>query len=129
VIANAERIVSDFLRERLSVRVVGQPPGNTTTSWVRVTQLSAVADGDDPTGHLVDHYLQLDCYAGREGGQPEAMTLGMQVRDALWEITEADPDDAVVTAGRADGPFHNPDDSFEPARERGIVTAHAWMHT
>lgn len=126
-IPDGERIVSDYLRSTLGARVVGQPPSNTATPWLKVVQLDARQAPYDPVDHLVEFYFQVDCYAGKDGGQPEAKALGDDVRDALVGLRGVQ-NGAVVTAARIAGHARIPDATFEPARERMIVSARVWIH-
>lgn len=126
-----EKIVSDFLRshdtiEALGARVVGKTPESTDTPWVRVTQLGGL--DEDVAGHFVSYLIQLDCYAGADGGQPEANLLQRTVRAALTEIAGVHGD-AVVSGARVVNAARVPDDDFEEARERFILTVETWAHS
>lgn len=128
---DAEKIISGYLRthadmQALEARVVGKTPQSTELPWVRVTQL------DDRSSHRSDHlhefYLQFDCYAGADGGQPEASQLGRTVRELILAAHEASLD-AVVTGSEIRSHARIPDpDLDEPARERFVITALVWMH-
>lgn len=135
MIPDGEKIVSDYLRddERVSEivdrRIVGKTPEDTDAPWVRLTQIDAPSTGSPH--HLIEFYFQLDCYAGKEGGQPEAKALGAAVFDALAALDGANhqADDAVVTACRPNLGLRRPDDDVgTPARERVISTAFVTMH-
>jgi hypothetical protein len=131
---NAEAIVGSYLREHadlkaLKARVLGQTPSTTDKPWVRITQQDLRnVTGTRKAEHLVAYWLQLDCYAGAKGGQPEAQALNAAVRAALVAITDASLAGAVAT----DVEFlSNPriaDDDFEPARERFVLDAEIYMH-
>lgn len=126
-----EKIVSDHLRshadvQTLGARVVGKTPENTDTPWVRVTQLGG-RDEDVP-GHFVSYLVQLDCYAGKSGGQPEANLLQRTVRAALTEIGGVHGD-AVVSGAMVVNAARIPDEDFEEARERFALTANVWAHS
>lgn len=124
-----ERIVSDHLRtdDDVQARVVGSPPSDHSTSWVQVVQLNASQAPNDPADHLIPFYLQFSCYAGAEGGQPEANRLGWAVRKSLLRLNGSQ-NDATVTAVRINGDSRIPDTTFEQARERRILTATVWAH-
>lgn len=131
-VVDMEKIASDYLRTRpaveaLSARVVGKTPSSTVDPWVRVTRLEATNDPSSKVEHLIAYLLQLDCYAGEEGGQPEANSLGRSVRAALVEMPGI-VGGAVVTSARIAGDIRLPDGDFEPARERVVLTARIHAH-
>lgn len=130
---DGEKLVSDFLRDHpdlaeLGARVVSKTPPDRATPWVRVTQLDAGQATRDPSDHLVEFFLQLDCYAGADGGKPQASLLTRTARAALQTIAQASHADAVVTGCRISGAARVPDTDFEPARERFVLTATVWAH-
>lgn len=127
---DAEKLLSRHLREHpaiidLDARVVGKTPSSTSTPWIKVVQI----DGPqaDPADHLTGYTLQLDCYAGSEGGQPEASQLARTVRGAVFEAPGSHTE-GVVTATRIAGAIRLPDTDFEPARERFVLTVEVWAH-
>jgi hypothetical protein len=133
LIVDGEKLVSNYLRHRtdvtaLQTRIVGKTPNDTDRSWVRVTQLDAAQGQQDIADHLVEFYFQLDCFAGREGGQPEASLLARTIRAALTEIP-AEHSEGIATGARINGSARIPDTDFEPARERFTITATVWAHT
>ncbi len=133
MIANGLKITADYLREHADVmaittRVVTKPPEERSTPWVMVQLLSAPQPPNSRTDHLVEFYFQIDCYAGARGGIPEAVSLGQTVRQALFDMPDVDHEDAVTTATRIRGYRYLPDPSFEPARDRAIITASVWIH-
>jgi hypothetical protein len=91
---------------------------------------------DDPSTHggIVDHsiaaYVQIDCFAGKDGSQGTAKTLSLAVRTALHATNET-PVSAgggyIVGANVSFG--HAPDATQEPAMEcyRGAGTV--WMRS
>lgn len=134
LIPDIEKLVSDHLRSELSIRVVGEPPSERTDPWVMVTMLTALQN--DQADHHCEFYLQFDVYAGAEGGQPEANLLGRQVRSALQSLSgrvdytvQGEPQAAVVSQPVIDGDTRIPDDDFEPARERRILSVTTWAHS
>jgi hypothetical protein len=132
LIPYAEKLVSDHLRsypgvEDLEARVRGTTPDTLDEPWVRVTMLDA--SQTDVPDHLVGFYFQFDCYAGKEGGQPEASLLARTVREALTNL-EGTFTDGTVSGVRINGQARIPDpDADEPARERVILTATVYAHS
>ena len=131
LIPDAEKLVSDYLRDVPEVeaivgrRIVGKTPEAVAEPWVRLTQLSAPSDPTSRVDHLVAFLLQLDCYAGKDGGQPEANLLGSTVRAALMSgdlLTDG------ISRARIVGDARIPDVTYEPARERRILTVKVWIH-
>jgi hypothetical protein len=124
-----QKLVADYLRavepvaDIIGRRVVAKTPDTTAEPWVRLTQLAAPQTPGSPVDYLVAYYFQLDCYAGKDGGEPEAETLQAAVCDALVAIADTEHDGAQVTAGRVESAHSRPDTDFTPARERFIVTA------
>lgn len=129
MIVDAERLISDHLRETTDHRIVGRTPKDRAEPWVRVTQINAPSDPTSQVDHLVAFYLQFDCYAGAEGGQPEASLLAREIREALNEAPITDFDGAVVSSVKINGASRIPDDAIEPARERFILTSTIHMHS
>ena len=130
MILDIERIVNDYLRGHPDVdaRVRSNPPETTVDAWVQTRLLAAEEAGNAPVEHLVAYLLQLDCYAGRDGGQPEANDLARAVRAALTEMSGVHGG-AVVGGARIAGHIRLPDDDgFEPARDREILTARIHAH-
>jgi Protein of unknown function (DUF3168) len=133
MIPDGEAVVGAYLRSHsaikaLGARVVGKTPGDTTKPWVRVTQLDDPAVGDSRSEHLIEWFGQLDCYAGKDGGQQGASLLRRTVREALSVAYKADLEGAVVTGVRFTSCPRIPDTDFEPARERYALSIVAWMH-
>lgn len=124
---NPEKTVADHLRADAAARVVARTPENTADSWVRLTMLDAAQTQSRPD-HLIACLLQCDCYAGVDGGQPEAMTLSWAVRTSLLSLVGAALD-VVVTETKIVGHARVPDADFTPDRERVIVTARVWLHS
>lgn len=130
MIPDIEKIVATQLRAdsaviALAARIVGKTPSSIGDPWVRVTQLDGPSDG--VTDRLVAFLVQLDCYAGSDGGQPEANLLGRTVRASLRSM-RGSVADAVVTGHRIVSDARIPDTAFEPARERRVVTVEIWAH-
>lgn len=142
LIPDAEMIVGAHLREHtaiaaLNARVAGSVPSDTKLPWVRVTQLDgSTAPGSRPD-HLIDYLIQFDCYAGgtamtEHRGQLQASVLARTVRAVLYAAPgeTIGPDDAraVVTGARITGMARMPDTTYDPARERVVLTASIHMH-
>lgn len=124
---NGDKVVADYLREVDGVpRVVVRTPDNQSTAWVRLTRLAAPSE-TEPIDHLIRFMFQLDCYAGKAGGYPEAQSLASTVRDALKAMPGVH-DGAVVTGTQCIGDAYLPDTDFEPDRERFSLTFYVWMH-
>jgi len=126
-IPDLEKVASAWVRDRLGVRVVGKPPADTAAPWVQVVQLDAGQEPGSRVDHLVSFLVQFDCYAGADGGQPEANGLGRLVRATLQELGGV-RDDTVISAVRVVGDARIPDETFEPARERRVLTMAIWAH-
>jgi hypothetical protein len=136
VIVDAEKLISRYLREHEAVaevcsRIVATQPGaqtgGTDTPWVRVVELNAPQQPGSRAEWLVPFLLQFDCYAGKDGGQPEAKLIARTVREAIHDATGKHAD-GVVTSVRFVGQQHLPDGDLEPARERYILTATIHAH-
>ncbi len=126
-IPNGEKIVADYLRTIAGVpRVVNKTPRDQGTAWVHLTQLNAPSETS--ADYLIRFLFQLDCYAGDSGGRPEASALAIVVRAALEQMPDAALDGAVVSKTRNIGHASNPDEVFDPDRERIILSQYVWMH-
>lgn len=127
---NADKILTAYLNAQIAERVVGKTPSQIQDPWVRVTVI------DDPSIHggIVDHsieaYVQIDCFAGKDGNQGTAKELSLEVRQVLHATNETPVSagggyivGANVSFSRADDP------TFEPAMEgyRGVGTV--WMRS
>lgn len=131
-IPDIERIVSRYLREHpdiveLDARVVGKTPADTDRPWIRVMQIADVAVGNHRADHLIQFTVQLDCYAGKAGGQPEAAALNRRVRAALRDLPGV-RDGGVVTGVSPGSATRLPDRDFEDDRERFVRTITVWAH-
>jgi len=125
-VLNAEKLIAVALRADVGltdVRFVATTPSKTDTPWVRITQLDAADDPTSSVEHLIDYYLQLDIYAGADGGVPEANNLNRLCRLALKALQGTTlGTDAVVTEVRFTSNARIPDsDVDEPARERFVL--------
>jgi hypothetical protein len=131
---DAEAIVGAYLREDPSVkgleaRVLGRTPDTTDKPWVRLTLIDPKnVTGTRSVEHLVAYYLQLDCYAGRDGGQGEAFSLAKAVREALIALPTKSLSDAVATDVVPLSMPRIPDEDLSPSRERYILDIEIYMH-
>jgi hypothetical protein len=136
------KVVSDFLRSNLDgIRVVSDPPpeDRRTEAWVEVVQLNVASNTSDPADRVKEYLMQFNCYAGAEGGKPEAERLSRTVyallrTDFPGEVydapTDEDDDVAVSYVSRGTGPMSMPDsDGFEPSRDRFVLDAVIYAYT
>jgi hypothetical protein len=126
-VIDSEKVLSKYLRDQTGARLVGKTPENTDKAWVRLTLLDDPAVEGHRSDHLIEAYVQLDCYAGKDGGQPEANELSLSIRAALVDIADHTLEGATAS-GSAPRRRRSPDPEFTPARERVIVTARVWLH-
>jgi hypothetical protein len=131
-VINIEKLVADYLRAQSAItssgaRMVAKTPDSLVAPWVRITQLDAPNATGAEVEHLIGYMVQLDCYAGEEGGQPEAVNVALAVRRALIALPGT-RDGVVVTGTRIVGHIRRPDIDREPARERVILTAEIHAH-
>lgn len=129
---NIEALVGKWLREHpnivtLGATVSGGTPSTLMAPWVRVTLLAANDNATAKREYLIDHMLQLDCYAGKTAsdahtGQAEAFMVKQTARAILTSYTGQLRDGVVITDVRVIGDARVPDTAMEPARERYIMT-------
>lgn len=134
MIPDGEAVLSDYLRDSLDdIPVVDETPDDRRDPWVRITQLDAPEDPVTGVDHLVEFWFQVECCSGTEGEPQEthgrATDLARDVRAALEEIARAEHDGAVVTAKEVTGDARLPDEDFEPAMPRRVLTVSVWMHS
>lgn len=132
VIPDVEALVGDYLRSHADIVALGanvatRTPAKFTRPWVKITQLDDPTVNDSRSDHLIEYMLQLDCYAGSEGGTIEASLLSRTVRAALSEMPGVH-DGVTVTGVRHVSAPRIPDTDFEPARERVARTEIVWVH-
>lgn len=130
MIPDVERITYAYLDTHpdiaaLGTRFVGRTPKDTGSPWVRVTQLDAADNPGSSVERLISYMVQLDIYAG---GRPEVWPHALTIRAALKEMPGIH-DAVVVTAVRFAGMARIPDQDFEPARERVVLTAVIYAHS
>jgi hypothetical protein len=135
VIPDAPAIIASHLRTHpdvvaLDARVAGKLPASFTKPWVKVTQLDATNVTGGQPEHLINFFLQFDCYAGADAdnAQEQASLVGRTIRAVLHDMIEQSIDGVVVThvAFTSDGRI--PDEAFTPARERVVLDAEVRMH-
>lgn len=136
-VVDISKLAATFLREHTELqaligrRVVVRTPQDISLPWVRFTLLDQPKTGNSRTEHLTTAMIQFDCYAGADGGSPEAADIARLVRGLLHgELPNAPDqlDDAVVTHVDIIGHMRLPDGDFEPERERVILTAQVTAH-
>jgi hypothetical protein len=135
VIPDAPAIIGSFLRSHpdvmaLDARVAGSLPKSFTKPWVKITQLDATNVTGGWPEHLINYYMQFDCYAGStpENAQEQASLIGRTIRAVLHDLTEQDIPNVVVTQVAFTGDARIPDEAFEPARERVVLDAEVRIH-
>lgn len=135
LLPNIEATVGRYLRDHEAVqaivgtRVGGKTPATTDKPWVSVILIDPRnAGASSQFEHLVEHMVQLDCYAGEQGGQAEASLLARTVRAAMVAIPDVDHDNVVVSVVTFSGMPRVPDTNFKPTRERYALTAHVYAH-
>jgi hypothetical protein len=135
LIPDGPAIVGKQLREHpdvmaLGARVAGQIPKSFTKPWVKITQLDATNVTGGQPEHLINFYLQCDCYAGSEANnaQAQASLLGRTIRAVLHDLTEQALDDVVITKVVFTSNARVPDEAFEPARERVVLDVEVTLH-
>ena len=135
VIPDAEQIVIQHLREHPDVvatnaRVSSKTPTTFKSPWVRVTQLDAANVTNSPVEHLVNYFLQFDCYAGEgtQNPQLEASQISRIVRSVLHAMPQAEIAGVVVTQVIFTSHARIPDEVMEPRRERYVLYCEARMH-
>lgn len=138
LIPEADALVAGWLRAHpaivsLDANVAGTLPDSITRPWIRVTSFGPDDDETSRLEHLLDYFLQLDCYAGSVStkageGQGEASTLVRTARAVLREKQGQTLDGVVVCEVRFGGMPRIPDTYFEPARERYALDVFVRMH-
>lgn len=133
---NSEKVIADYLRQHPAVaaitdRIVSKTPENTDEPWVRYTQINRVAVGDHRSDHLIELFIQLDCYAGKDrvsqhDGQPGATRLAQAVREAMLGI-RGTYNGVVVTGAAVRGDSRIPDTELDH-RQRFVQQYVVWMH-
>lgn len=131
MIPYGQKLISDYLRGHAAIaalgsRVVSKVPESTGTAWIQVTQIAA-DDEAEPIDHLIGFHMQLDCYAGADGGLPEADLLARTVRAALHDMAGTHAE-GVVSGVRILGHSRVPDTDFKPARERLVLDVQMFAH-
>lgn len=133
MIPSADKVITAHLKTDAAVTTITDRIGGTTPSsiadpWVRITLLGDAPTDGGITDHLIAAYLQIDCFAGREGTQEIADNLSRAVRAALVTANTATHTGAVVTGCGNPTRARMPDTDFEPAMELYVLTATIYMH-
>ncbi len=123
----AELLATDAVTAIVGDRISTDHPDSHGEPWIKITQLDASADPSASFDRLVTYLIQLDCYAGADGGSPEASALARTAREAIWAMS-GQRADAVVSAAKAWGLTNIPDTGLEPARARYLLTASVTAH-
>lgn len=116
------------LAAALAVHVATETPGTTDEPWVRITLIDDIPNPRSRPLHHHRAYLQLDCYAGEDGGTVEAESVATDVVAAVTAMSEATHASGVVTYSKVTGRRMLPDGDFAPARPRVIVEAALSLH-
>ncbi len=127
-----EAVLIAYLRDSEDValiteEVLGDTPTNISEPWVRVTMFDEASTHGRAVRHLLEVQFQIDCYAGKRGGQELASDLSAAIVDAIEAMPEATFEDAVVTATQSRR-RRNDDSSFKPPMHCYAVTATVWIH-
>lgn len=130
-----EQLVIDYLAGVTAVTAITDQIGTRTPlsiddPWIKVTTLDDAQKPGSPTLHLIDGLVQIDCYAGsaRTGAKAEASALALKVREAIVAMPAASGLLGVVTSARVPSLRPLPDEDFDPARDRYILTCELVAH-
>jgi hypothetical protein len=131
-IPDAEAVVGNYLRADPGVEaIVGNRVGTTlrglSEPQVRITLFDPLSADGSRTDHLIENFLQFDCYAGSNNSSIEASLLVRTVRAVLRDMPGV-RDGATVSKVEFTGGGHIPDTDIEPARERYVLEATVWIH-
>lgn len=132
---DTEKIVGDYLRAESDItdlvgeRVSGKHPRNTSTPWVKLTQIGDTAITSRPL-HLYEVRLQFDCYGGDDEAtaHEEASEIARTVRQVLSEAPDSTHTGAVISHVSFGPMSRVPDTGFEPDRERFVLDANVFIH-
>lgn len=138
LIPEADALIAAWLREHpaiiaLDANVAGKLPDSIVKPWIRVTLLDATDDVVSGAEHLIEFFLQLDCYAGKaasdaDEGQGEASTLARTARAVLKATQGTSSGGVVVSKVTFSGMLRLPDTTMEPARERYVLDVTVSLH-
>lgn len=135
MLPDAEALVIAYLRDTPAVtaitdRIATRHPDDFAEPWV-LTQLLDEPQASAPALHLIRPMVQLDVYAGdpvaATPDQREVSLLARTVREALAVIAGASHTGAFVTESTVTS-RRLPDTTFDPARERYIITCSLTLH-
>lgn len=129
MIVDIEALAATYLRdENFRARNTKPDEEHRVEPWVEIHLVNAPSDDVIPVDYLIGFLIDFNCYAGQNGGQPEARGLVGAVRDALDLMRKTSFDDAVVTSVKFLSMPRVPDTEMEPARERYVLTARIHAH-
>lgn len=125
-----ERVIGVYLRDHsdisaLDTRIASAIPTNFTRPWIKLNQLDARNTTGTQTEHLIEYYLQFDCYAGSgdANAREVASAIARTVRSVLKQAEGGMIDNVVVTEVTFTSHTRLPDTAFDPARERYVLDA------
>lgn len=124
---DVEKIIGDYLRENMAVRVVATSPSAIEDPWVRITLIDDLATDGGAVNRSIESFLQIDCFAGRDGDKALARGLADDVR-SLLRVAHTESFDSAVVSGAQTRISYQPDTKIEPEMPRYAVSASVWMH-
>ena len=128
VIPDIEALLVGYLGPLLGIRIVTVQPDQQAEPWVKIAQLDAKDVSGSYSERLIEYMVQFDFYAGRDENSVDASTSARVGRQLLAELPSYGGGDAVVSRVQFISMPHLPDPSFEPARERYVLTANIAAH-
>ncbi len=129
-----EKVVVDFLTGRSPIeaivadRIGTKTPRTLDKPWVRVSLLDDPPVPGSTADYLIASYFQVDCFAGKDGGQILAGSLARAVRSSFGDIAAVAHEGAVVTGAKVHGSRPLPDTDLDETIDRYIVTVTIWAH-
>lgn len=125
-----EKVVGTYLRDHpeisaLDARIASAIPTNFTRPWIKLNQLDASNVTNAQPEHVIEYYLQFDCYAGSgdANAREAASAIARTVRSVLKQAEGDMIDNVVVTQVTFTSHTRLPDTAFDPARERYVLDA------
>jgi hypothetical protein len=131
LIPDAIELVGGYLRDHADVAAIVDDRiavelGPLHDPQIRMTLFDPVPV-ESRTNHLIENFLQLDCYAGQSNSSVEASLLGRTVQAAL-NAMRGPYDGGTVTHVEFTGGGLLPDTDVKPPRWRYIVEATVLLH-
>ena len=132
LIPDALEVVGDYLVAHQAVAAIADDRisvelGPLDEPQVRMTLFDPVPVGGSRANHLIENFLQFDCYAGRSNSSVEASTLGRTVQAALNDMRGRHEGGTVTNVEFAGGGLM-PDTDVKPPRWRYVVEATVHIH-